>query len=127
MFKLNVVYRRASHFWLYSREALCLPEHYQQEQVELLERPLPLPPTCLVTEHELKLFKDNPFKLVGMSFIQEDEASGEEVFFKVAEIGMSKKDVWYQVHSEGCSSSDCVRVDQKEMLQMVECSRMFVA
>jgi hypothetical protein len=110
---------------------LPLPEPAQVElyesalkkERELLTRPSGLSPARAVTALDIESFKNNPFQLVGMSFIRQD--GNEEVYYEVIEIGSSKKAMWYQVQFEGCF--DYVRVDRNEFLEMVSGSVMFVA
>jgi len=85
-----------------------------------LARPSTLPPTRPVTALDVELFEADRFKIVGMSFIRQE--SDEEVFYEVAEIGLSKKEVWYQVHFEGCA--EYIQIDQEQMMAMVKDSLM---
>ena len=100
-----------------------LYESALKKEQELSTRPSGLSTVREVTELDVESYKNNPFQVVGMSFIHLDR--NEEVYYEVIEFGSSKKELWYQVQFEGCA--DCVRVEQKELLEMVGESVMFVA
>jgi len=71
----------------------------------------------------MNAFKDNPFQLVGKSFILQD--GDEEVFYEVVEVGSSKEAMWYQIQFEDCA--DYVQMGRDAALDMVKGSVMCIA
>jgi hypothetical protein len=66
----------------------------------------------------MKSFKADPFAIVSMTLILYSAGDDDGVMYEVAELGSSKKDVWYEVQLEG--GADLIQFDQKEMTMMVE-------
>jgi len=105
------------------RKVLPLPEPAQVASYELalkkgrdlLTRPFSHSLTRAVNEHDIKAFKDNLFRLVGMSFMLQD--GDEEVFYEVVEIGLSKEAMWYQIQFQDCA--DYVQMDRDVVLDVV--------
>jgi hypothetical protein len=106
-----------------TRPSCILRVGLEKKERELLTRPFGGSPTRAVTKLDVESFKDNPFQLVGMSFILQD--GSEDIFFEVVEIGSSRRAMWYQVQFEGCV--DYVQVDRDEVLEMVSNSIMCIA
>ena len=74
----------------------------------------------------MKSFKADPFAIVGITFILHSAEGGDGgVMYEVAELGSSKKEVWYEVQFEG--GADLIQIDQKEMMTMVEDSVILMA
>lgn len=87
-----------------------------------MTRPFSHSPTHAVNAHDIKAFKDNLFRLIGMSFILQD--GDEEVFYEVLKIGLSKEAMWYQIQFKDCA--DYMQMDWDVVLDVVNTSFMCI-